>query len=162
MSKNCACFDVSLGCSGYVYGLSVASGFMASNSFDNVVFVTADPYSKIVSKHDKNTSMLFGDAATATLIQNDIDKKGLSLKKAMFGTDGSKRASLHVTERQTLEMNGREIFNFSATTVPEQIINLVKSLNYSLDDIDGFIFHHGSKFVVDTIAKKLDISKNRF
>src|SRR3546814_2884839 len=71
LPEQCAAFDVSLGCSGYVYGLSIITSFMAVNGFERGVLITADPYSKIVDKNDKNTRLLFGDAATATLISNE-------------------------------------------------------------------------------------------
>ena len=65
LRDGCAAFDISLGCSGYVYGLSVLQSFMATNGMRHGVLVTADPYSKIVDPADRNTVLLFGDAATA-------------------------------------------------------------------------------------------------
>jgi 3-oxoacyl-[acyl-carrier-protein] synthase III len=66
-----AAFDISLGCSGYVYGIYAMKGFMEAAGLKNGLLVTADPYSKIVDPEDRNTTMLFGDAATATWMGED-------------------------------------------------------------------------------------------
>lgn len=70
LPASCATFDISLGCSGYVYGLQIIASFMAASGFKKGVLITADPYSKIVNQDDKNTALLFADAATATLISD--------------------------------------------------------------------------------------------
>jgi len=71
LPAKCACFDVSLGCSGYVYGLSIISSFLRENSLRTGLLFTSDPYSKIIDRNDKNTALLFGDAASVTLIGDD-------------------------------------------------------------------------------------------
>jgi 3-oxoacyl-[acyl-carrier-protein] synthase-3 len=157
LNENCAAFDISLGCSGFVYGLSVLTSFMASNGFTNGILFTADPYSKIVDPEDKNTSLLFGDAATATLISNDAVFKPLHFK---FGTKGSDGEAL-VSREGVLSMDGRAVFNFSATKVPVQIHALLNEIHYSLDDIDVWLFHQGSKYIVDTLTRKLSINPEK-
>jgi 3-oxoacyl-[acyl-carrier-protein] synthase-3 len=81
-----AAFDISLGCSGYVYALSVACAFMQSNGLTRGLLFTADPYSKIVRREDKNTALLFGDAATVTLLGQ---RPRWLMECAEFGTRGS-------------------------------------------------------------------------
>lgn len=85
LRENCACFDISLGCSGYVYALSVASAFMEANGLGVGVLVTADPYSRILDPGDKSTCLLFGDGATATLLGR---APVFQLGKFTFGTLG--------------------------------------------------------------------------
>ena len=80
-----AAFDVSLGCSGYVYGLSILQGFLAASGKKNGVLVTADPYSKVITTPNRTTSMLFGDAATATWMGENPQ---LVVSDCSFGTDG--------------------------------------------------------------------------
>ena len=67
---SCAVFDISLGCSGYVYGLSVITSFMKENEFKSGLLFTADPYSKVMNNDDKKTATLFGDGATVTLFDD--------------------------------------------------------------------------------------------
>ena len=153
LPKNMAAFDISLGCSGYVYGLFVIKGFMEAAGLKRGVLVTADPYSKILDTDDKNTSLLFGDAATATLV---TEEPVFRLGGGTFATDGSGAAHL-VNNNGKLHMNGRQVFNFAATRVPEQIRSLLSLHGLGIDDIDLFVLHQGSRYIVDTLAKRLDI-----
>src|SRR3989339_345932 len=154
LSNKCACFDISLGCSGYVYGLSILKSFMQDNNLNNGLLITADPYSKIIDMEDKNTSLLFGDASSVTLI---TDNPVYTFGKFTFGTIGKKYEYL-VCRDNKLYMNGAEIFKFASEYIPNDIIMLLKANNIDIKDIDRFIFHQGSKYIVDTIAKSLNIN----
>lgn len=158
LPSTCAAFDISLGCSGYVYGLSVVDALMQVRKLDNVVFVTSDPYSKIVSPENKDTALLFGDAATATWMRlSDEPLEKLRVTSAVFGTVGAGGDNLMVGADHILSMNGREVFNFSAKEVPTQINQLLSDLELTHEDIDVFLLHQGSKYIVDTIAKRLGL-----
>jgi 3-oxoacyl-[acyl-carrier-protein] synthase-3 len=161
LSTNCATFDISLGCSGFVYGVSIARSFSYENNFKNTVFVTADPYSKVVDQSDKNTTLLFGDAAAAVLIQKESEVIG---KKLLFGrssfvSESKKYNALKVEASRTLSMNGRDVFNFAATIVPPQVISLLESHQLDKEDISKYFFHQGSKYILDTLAKRLALSE---
>jgi 3-oxoacyl-[acyl-carrier-protein] synthase-3 len=154
LGKDCACFDISLGCSGYVYGLSIVTAFMQSNGFSRGILFTADPYSKIVDPQDRNTALLFGDAATATLLQSEPVKGSWQAGPFRFCTSGKDGAALENREGK-LVMNGRAVFNFSATAVPVQVQSLLNDQQLDVDDVDLFLFHQGSKFIVDHLTKRL-------
>jgi 3-oxoacyl-[acyl-carrier-protein] synthase-3 len=154
LSNECACFDISLGCSGYVYGLSIVISFMKHNSLRNGLLFTADPYSDIVNQDDKNTALLFGDSATVTYITED----GIYIPKAFsFGTNGKDYKELVCEEK--LYMNGRAIFNFTATTIPQHIQSLLEKHGYQDSDIDKYVLHQGSKYIVDTLRKRLKVDE---
>lgn len=153
-----AAFDVSLGCSGYVYGLSIASSFMQANGLKTGLFITADPYSKVIDETDKNTSLLFGDAAAATLLTAAPKWR---LSAFAFGSDGRGANAIMVGDDRRLRMNGRAVFTFSAKVVPPFIRDLLAREALSLDDIDHFLVHQGSKFIVDTIRKELGVDEER-
>ena len=158
LKKDVAAFDISLGCSGYVYGLNIVRGFMAASNLSNGIFVTADPYSKIVDPEDRNTVMLFGDAATATLLT--IEKPIFKIGRSLFHTDG--RGAVHLMNCSgRLHMNGRQVFNFAATEVPQQIKELLTLENIDINGIDQFVLHQGSRFIVETIARKLKIEPHK-
>lgn len=157
-NDNCATFDISLGCSGYVYGLSIIKSFMTANNFTNGLLFTCDPYSKVIDKHDKNTSILFGDAASVTLINNT---PRYTFNDFSFGTNGSLGNAIQKNNNNILEMNGRAVFNFTATKVPESILQFLDNFNLTPSEIDLFILHQGSKFIVDTINKKLGICSDK-
>jgi len=157
LSERCAAFDVGLGCSGYVYGLSIIQSFMESNGFEKGVLITADPYSKIVDPADKNTTLLFGDAATATLISR---QPLYAVGPFSFGTKGTLSEAL-ICRDGKLHMNGREVFNLTATGVPPDIKNLLARAGLEKDEVDLYLLHQGSKYIVDTIRSRLGIPPER-
>jgi 3-oxoacyl-[acyl-carrier-protein] synthase III len=155
LPSQCACFDISLGCSGFVYSLSIFQAFMEANGMKKGLLFTADPYSKIIDPNDKNTSLLFGDAAAVTLIS---DSPRLISGKFTFGTLGTEHEKLMCND-DILFMNGRGVFNFAAKTVPGDIQLMASKNGVNLEDIDKFLFHQGSKIIVETIADKLSIPR---
>lgn len=157
LPENCAAFDISLGCSGFVYGLSIIKSFMESNGFTTGVLITSDPYSKIIDEDDKNTSFLFGDGATATLM---TDSPVFNIGKFTFGTIGKEGHNLQCDDN-VLAMNGRSIFNFAARYVPGDIKNVLEKNNCTADDIDKVVFHQGSKYILDTLVKRTRLPQEK-
>lgn len=157
LGKHCACFDLGLGCSGYVYGLSVITAFMNANNMQNGVLLTCDPYSKIVDQNDKATALIFGDAATATLINNTPI---YTFGKFIFTTDGSGAESISCNDNK-LFMNGRAVFNFAATQVPEIINKTLDVNNCESKDIDKYLIHQGSRYIVETIADRITVGYDK-
>lgn len=151
MNESCAAFDISLGCSGYVYGLAIMRAFMQAQGLERGVLVTADPYSKIIDPDDRNTVLLFGDAATATLM--DIEPVW-SIDAFSMKSRGKDWTAIR-TENGKFEMDGRSVFNFAATAVPENVKALLASAGMGVDQVDRFILHQGSRFIVKTIADRL-------
>lgn len=158
LSSKVAAFDVSLGCSGYIYGLSIIKGVMEQADLKNGVLVTADPYSKIIDRNDRVTSLLFGDGSTATWLNESGQWK---IGKPIFQTDGSGEKNLYV-EGGYLHMNGRQVFNFAAMTVPKQINEWLVSNQLTAKDVDLFCLHQGSASIVDAISRRFPEVKNRF
>ncbi|HEB73523.1 MAG TPA: ketoacyl-ACP synthase III [Nitrospirae bacterium] len=179
LSTSCATFDINLGCSGWVYGLSVIKGFMMAEGMRNGLLVTCDPYSKIVRRDDRSTAALFGDAATATWMSAE---RGATIGRLDQGTDGSGADKLIVRNggsvnpsggwwsdmnvetqgrRADLEMDGGAIFNFMINRVPQSIKNCLDRNGLSFDDIDYFIFHQASRFLLDTLRKRLKLSEEK-
>jgi 3-oxoacyl-[acyl-carrier-protein] synthase-3 len=157
LPDSCAAFDISLGCSGFVYGLAIIESFMRNSEMSNGIFITADPYSKIVDESDKNTSLLFGDASTATYIgKNPTFISG----KYTFGTLGKNYASL-ICNNNTLSMNGRNVFNFLAEKIPTDIAKVLRINNLTLEDIDLFLLHQGSKYIIDFLIQKTPLPKDK-
>ncbi len=160
-SEKCAAFDISLGCSGYVYGLSIVKSFMELNGLKRGLFFTADPYSSIIDPDDKNTVLLFGDAATVTyMATDDAASPGWLPTKFLFGTLGSEGSALQI-QNNRLVMNGRAVFNFSATRVPPQVSELLHAAKLKPEQIDLFIFHQGSKYILDTLQKRMNVGPGK-
>jgi 3-oxoacyl-[acyl-carrier-protein] synthase-3 len=157
LPEQCACFDISLGCSGYVYGLSIVQSFMAENDLHRALLFTCDPYSKIINPEDKNTALIFGDAATVTLIS---DNPLYHSSKFIFGTLGKEHQNI-VCKDGMLFMNGRAIFNFAAKYIPTDIQRIAELNGLQVDDIARFIFHQGSKYIIDTIIQRAKLKADR-
>lgn len=157
LRPRCAAFDISLGCSGYVYGLSVIKSFMEENNLFHGILITADPYSKIIDENDKNTTLLFGDGAAITYFTlNPVYRLG----KFLYGTLGEKYESL-ICKDNTLFMDGFEVFNFALKYVPDDFNSVLDLNKISKDEIDLFVFHQGSKYIVDTLRKKLNLPEEK-
>ncbi len=152
-----ASFDVSLGCSGFVYGLYVIKGFMEAAGLKNGILVTADPYSKIMDRSDRMTSLLFGDAATATWIGED---PVWELGPARFGTDGGGAEHLVVRDG-CFHMNGRQVFNFASLKIIPHMQEVLEEAGLGLDSVDAYCLHQGSGAIVDAIAKRLGENGDR-
>ena len=158
LSENCASFDISLGCSGFVYGLSVIQSFMETNGLKNGLFFTADPYSKVIDRDDKKTATLFGDGAAVTWI-------GLEPRfrtgHFVFGSNGKKHEGIIVRDNGILEMNGRAVFTFSVRVVPKNILEMLEKNQLKAEQIDLFLLHQGSLHIVNSIADALGVAREK-
>lgn len=157
LPESCACFDISLGCSGYVYALAVLSAFMEVQGFRKGLLFTADAYSSILNESDKNTALIFGDGATVSLLESG--KPGLSPICFDFGSKG--KGYKNLINNGSLHMNGRMVFNFSATTVPKSIDNALEKAGLNKSNIEKWYLHQGSKYIVDTIAQRAELDPGR-
>jgi 3-oxoacyl-[acyl-carrier-protein] synthase-3 len=174
LSTHCAAIDINQGCSGYIYGLSLAKGLIVAKIAKNVVLVTAEMYSKHIHALDKGNLSIFGDAASATLISGD---GAYRIGEFSLGSDGSGAENLIVknggmkgiktTENEVpndnnLFMDGPAIFNFTAKAVPELIQNALEKNKESLESMDQFIFHQANTFMLEYLRKKITIPKEKF
>jgi 3-oxoacyl-[acyl-carrier-protein] synthase III len=170
-----------LGCSGYVYGLSLASGLIASGSARNVMLVTADTYSKYMHAQDKSVRTLFGDGAAATLVSACEDGDCSRIGPFVFGSDGSGAQHLiveagafrlpasadtcveqsdrhgNVRSRGNLYMNGGEVLSFTLREVPRAYRTMLERSGTSPEEFDHVILHQANKFMVDALQKKLGL-----
>lgn len=176
LSKTCGSFDINLACSGYIYGLSTAFSYVSQNGIDCVLLLVGETLSKIISKKDRATSLLFGDGGTATLIEKrednstsyfslNSDGSGESVLKISGGGYRIKSSSETLEEKkyddgsirsdEQLFMDGMEVFNFTMREVPKDIKRILKFSNKNLEEIDYIVFHQSNKFMTDFFAKKL-------
>ncbi|HOW52612.1 MAG TPA: ketoacyl-ACP synthase III [bacterium] len=139
----CASFDIPLGCSGFMYGLSVITGFMKENGMTRGLLITADPYTKCVNPEDKNTSLLFGDGATATYITDD---PVLTPGKYVFGNNSEKWRDIKLVDGW-LYMNGSAVVKFVAKFVPENVRQTLEKNGLKQEQIDRWVMHQASRFM---------------
>ena len=166
--------DYNLGCSGFVYGLSLAKGLISSGAASSILLLTADMYSKLISKGDKTNRTIFGDAATAVIISSEPAL--CRIDEFVFGTNGEgannlivKNSGAHYNDDLPEEnvdnylfMNGKEIFNFTLSSVPKLIEATLAKNNLSYNDIDLFIFHQANRYILNALRDKIGIPEDKF
>lgn len=154
LSSSCMTFDLSQGCAGYVHGLAIVSSLMESLRLDHALLFTCDPYSKIVDPEDKNTSLIFGDAASVSYLCRGA--AGYALVDASFGTvPGSTSCLLSEGLQPRLKMDGTAVLFHATREVPGSIRALLEKNGKTREEVDLFLLHPGSKRVVDLIKKDL-------
>lgn len=185
LSTSCGALDFNLGCSGYVYGLSLAKGLIESGQANKILLITSEAYSKYISPGDKSVRTLFGDAATATFIKGKESKHDL-IGPFVFGTDGEGEKNLIVPHGgskkpisdesfiletdssgnfrapKNLYMNGAEILTFTMKSVPKSVSDLLLKANLNKADIDFVVFHQANKFMLDKLMKKTGFDEDLF
>jgi 3-oxoacyl-[acyl-carrier-protein] synthase-3 len=178
---SCGALDFNLGCSGYVYGLSLAKGLLLGGIANNILLLTGETYSKFMHPKDKGNRTLFGDAGSATLISSDGFAE---IGNFSLGTDGKGGENLIVKtggmrnrektddlrfdengnpiSSDHLYMNGSEIFNFTIEAVPPLIEDTLAKNALAREDVDGYVFHQANKFMINFLRKKLKIAPEKF
>ena len=180
IARSAGALDVNLGCSGFVYGLSLAKGLIETGAANRVLLLTADTYSKFIHPLDKSVRTLFGDAAAATVIgADDIAQEAIG--PFVFGTDGSGAKNLiveagayrrprdvessinkvdtsgNVRNLENLYMNGAEVFAFTLKEVPLAVDGLLDKAGLRREDIDYFVLHQANQFMLEALRKKLHV-----
>jgi 3-oxoacyl-[acyl-carrier-protein] synthase-3 len=150
--------DFNLACSGYVYGLALAQSLLAGGMATSVLLVTADTYSRLIDPDDRGPRVLFGDGAAATWITAG-DRGLVDVVCATSGKEGD--AFMVPAGSQTLHMEGARVLGFITSHVPQQIRDLLKRNNLTVDDIDLFIFHQASRLALDALERTLKIPVER-
>lgn len=148
LSSNCMTFDISQGCAGYVHGLVVAESLLKNKGYGKALLITSDPYSKIVNPDSKSEAILFGDAATASVIS--FEEIGYSIGASNFGTAQGSNDCI-VCKTGQLVMNGSKVFSHVMDYVVPSIQSVIDDSKAKSDNIDLFLMHQGSKYVVDSI-----------
>jgi len=179
--------DFNLGSSGFVYGLSLAQGLIETGAARNVLLLTADTYSKLLYPADKSVRTIFGDGAAAALISAGEESADEPLLGPfVFGTDGAGAPNLivpaggmreprseasatpvsdssgNVRTRETLFMDGGEIFAFTLSKVPLLVKQLLAKSGKTAEQIDLFVLHQPNRYMLESIRKQLRVPPERF
>lgn len=180
LPRETMCFDISLGCSGYLFALSTAFAYASMEGVNRVMLLDGETFSKIVNRRDKVDWPLYGDAGTATL----VEKGDFGEATFMLNTDGSGEDTLKIhagmrnpitpdscvereredgSIRTDLEvfMDGMDVFNFAISKVPKSIKQLLKETGRNIEDVDYLVFHQANRFMMDFFVKKLKFYPER-
>lgn len=179
LSHTTASFDLALGCSGFVYALKVAEGFLTATGGRNALIVTCDPYSRIMAPEDRNTVTVFGDAAAAAWVSLDEGPGAGRIGQGVFGTDGAGAEHLIIRnggarhpltptvsgpapadpkdEGSRLYMSGRAILEFMMTRIPPILEECLDKNGLTRDEVDFFVLHQASKYMLRQITRHMEL-----
>lgn len=169
IKKECAAFDINLGCSGFIYGLAVGGSLIETRVAKTGLLLCSETYTKYIGKSDRTCRPLFSDGAAAALLVADERSR---LGPFVLGTDGSGSGNLMVPasgarrpldEKQNPElfMDGAKVFMFTMEMVPKCVKALLTKSDKGLRDIDLFVFHQASKLVMDNIIRRLELPEEK-
>ncbi len=182
LKTECACLDMPMGCAGYIYGLSLAKSLVVSGVATNVLLIVADIPTSVIHSEDLDLRAIFSDAGATTLISK---KEAQSIGHFVFGSDGSGAKNLIVENGSTrkpidsewietykdepeylahgrMTMNGLEIARFSLQRVPQLLEDVLSKNNLAFENVDLFVFHQASKFILNALKRKLKIPDEKF
>lgn len=170
------CFDLPVGCNGYIYGLFQAALLIQSSACDKVLVLSGDTTTKIINDNDRSVKMVFGDGGSATLIESGtkemsfiIYSDGEKYEDLIIRSGGSRiphseRSDVLVTDNDgnsrkssDLFMDGMSIFNFAIKRVPTVIQEILTYTGWRKEDVDLFALHQANKFMVDYLRKKINL-----
>jgi 3-oxoacyl-[acyl-carrier-protein] synthase-3 len=183
LKKEILCLDINAGCAGFIQGLSTAFAFAKTLKKGKVLFIVAETLSKILSNNDRSTSMLFGDGASAVLIENTDEKDATSFFN--FFSDGLNAEAIQIPDggyrngiteesfkvttddkgnqksKLNLAMDGPKVFDFTLREIAGSIENLLKKANIEKDKINYFLLHQSNQFIIKQIASQLQIASEK-
>jgi len=173
--NNIPCFDLEAACSGFVYGIEVASRMMQSGFYKNALVVAAEKLSTLLDWEDRNTCVLFGDGAGAVVLTVS-DDASCGILGSVLGADGSRNIELEVpaggsampTTAETLKnklncikMDGKEVFKMAVRIMQEKAFEVCNLCNVNPEDIAILIPHQANARIIESVAKRLQIPSEK-
>lgn len=148
--ENTMCIDLNAACSGFVYGMEVAEGLLATG-FNRVLLLSIEKMSSVIDKHDRSTAILFGDGACATVLES-----GGNLLTNKYNHTSPDNEALIKHEGSYLQMDGQAVFKFATKTVADAL-----TAYGDINDIDWFVFHQANRRIIDNVIRKFKIDKSK-
>ncbi|MEY2191605.1 beta-ketoacyl-ACP synthase III [Neobacillus sp. BF23-41] len=152
-AKKAAAMDVSAACAGFMYGIVTAKQFIETEVYKYVLVVGVEKLSKVTDWSDRNTAVLFGDGAGATIIGPVSENRGILSFE--LGADGT--GSKHLYQDEYIIMNGREVFKFAVRQMGESCINVLEKAGLTKDDVDFLIPHQANIRIMEASRQRLDL-----
>lgn len=163
--KNAGCLDISAACAGFVYGIILAKGLIASGAYKKVLIIGAETLSKVTNFKDRTSCILFGDGAGAIIVEASAENY---IFQGMTATDGAYGQDLYLSNQAAninkekiiadnkIHQNGRAVFKWAISTLVEKTKNLVELNHRKLEDIDWLIPHSANLRILEAACEGLD------
>jgi 3-oxoacyl-[acyl-carrier-protein] synthase-3 len=180
LSKSAPAYDLSLGCSGWVYGLHQAALLCAYGGAARVLLCAGDTLSRLTNPADRATDPLFGDAGSATIVEKTgraapfhfvLGADGSGAEAIIVKQGGARQPDGPLTEKTDAEgnrrhdanlaMNGADVFSFTLREVPSAVQSVLRHAGYSTDSLDALVLHQANRFIISTLAKKIGVASER-
>ena len=181
-------FDITAGCTGFIYALEIALAFMKDSHMRNILVIGSEKLSSIINWEDRNTSVLFGDGAGCAILSTDEsprhmeDRSNRNFKEPCFidsllYSDGSGYEHLMVPgggsrnpisggevniEDVSLHMDGRKVYTFAVKAVSDIIVELLERNNMTAEDVDWIVPHQANSRIIQASSKRLKIPMEKF
>lgn len=172
-------FDLSAACSGFVYGLSIASQAIATGSVRTAIVVGTETLSRVTDWKDRGTCILFGDGAGAVVLKGSSIPGGVMSSTLRSDGSGGNLLSLSASYHNpipslgleyfhngkgpgTIKMSGRQVFRFATQVMSDSVLEVLKKAELTTDDVDLIIPHQANKRIIEAAAKKLKVPVERF
>jgi 3-oxoacyl-[acyl-carrier-protein] synthase III len=152
--KKAAAMDLSAACAGFMYGMITAKQFIENNAYKHILVVGVEKLSKITNWEDRNTAVLFGDAAGAVVMGPVSEGKGILAFE--LGADGSGGKYLY-QDGPHLFMNGREVFKFAVRQMGESSLNVIEKAGLKKEDVDFLIPHQANIRIMESARQRLEL-----
>ena len=167
-------FDISAGCSGWIYSLTVAEALVKSETYKNILVIGAETLSRIIDMQDRSTCILFGDGATAAVV-TEVEK-GFGILSAYLGAEGEDDDILRIpagggkrpntvetieNRENFVKMKGGEVFKFAVNALPNATKEALSRANIRAEDIKMLFPHQANVRIIESAMKRLQISKEQ-
>ncbi|MDD2574968.1 MAG: ketoacyl-ACP synthase III [Acholeplasmataceae bacterium] len=150
-------FDINAACTGFVYGLEIASRMLDGKRFKKALVIGSEKLTEITDYTDRNTCVLFGDGAGAVVIDYDD-----TVKPSYFYNGAKPDTNDTLLVKKYIEMEGKKVYVFAVDIIQKSIIEVLKQANLTLNDIDNIIPHQANERIIQSVAKSLNIPMNKF
>jgi 3-oxoacyl-[acyl-carrier-protein] synthase-3 len=172
LHDGCAAFDVGLGCSGYPYGIWLAAMMLQTPGFKRALVLHGETPARFASHSDRSVALLFGDAGSATALEAadassdgkwwfDLHTDGSGYNDLIIHGGGFRNRFPADREAGFVQMNGKNIFNFTIKRVPPLIDDTLAAAGMSREQIDYYIFHQSNRFIMRHLAKKAGLPEEK-
>ena len=173
-ADNAAAFDITAACTGMIYAMNIAKSFISSGVYKNILLVATDANSKFIDWYDRTSCVLFGDGAGALVMKESTDgvddiiamdmhsngRDGDFIKMPLNG-ENCPLVEPCAQQKQKIVMNGREVYKFVVTTMPESISNCLEKAGLTPDDVDYLIPHQANYRIIEAMASRLNYSDEK-
>lgn len=157
--KGSGAFDIAAACSGFIYATTIAKQFIESNGYDYILVVGVEKLSGIIDWQDRNTAVLFGDGACAAVIGKVSEGRGILAYE--LGADGTGGKHLYLSQEDTVQMNGREVFKFAVRQMGESALNVLEKAGFTQEDVDYLVPHQANTRIMEAARERLALPEEK-